>query len=180
MKWIKIVLGSLLGLIILATAALAVAGMGADANRLATSIVIRQKPAVIWPWLYQPDKVKQWVSWLVEVREDGSGVPKPGGKAAWVMEDRNNNNMRMQINAVVDAVEPDRKLAVSLDSLAGFRGTSVYTLAEQPDGSTRLESDSRYTFEGGFARFMTPLIIWQAKKKMDGDLDHLRALVEAH
>jgi uncharacterized protein YndB with AHSA1/START domain len=180
MKWIKIVLGSVFGLIILAAAALAIAGMGADSNRSVTSIVIRQKPDAIWPWLYKSDKVKQWVSWLVEVHEEGPGEPKPGGKHVWVMEDRNNNNMRMQITGTVDSVEPYRKLAVSLDCVEGFRGTNVYTLTEQPDGSTRLDSDSRYTFDNGFARFMTPLVLWQAKKKMMGDLDHLRAILEAH
>jgi len=78
--------------------------------------------------------------------------------------------MRMQITGVVDSVERYRKLAISLDSVEAFHGTNVYTLTEQPDGSTRLESDSRYTFGSGFARFMTPLILWQAKKKMLGDL----------
>src|SRR5436305_14392099 len=106
MKWIKIVLGALFGLIILAAAALAVAGMGADANRMVTSTVIKQKPAAIWPWLYKGDKVKQWVSWLVEVHEEREGEPMPGGKAVWVMEDRNNNNARMQIRGVVESVEP--------------------------------------------------------------------------
>jgi len=180
MKWIKIVLGSLLGLIILATAALAVAGMGADSNRMVTSIVIKQKPAAIWPWLYKSDKVKQWVSWLVEVHEEREGEPTPGGKAVWVMEDRNNNNARMQITGVVDSVEPNRKLATSISAPEGFHGTAVYTLTELPDGSTRLDSDSRYILDNGFARFMMPLVIWQARKKMLGDLDHLRTLVEAH
>ena len=179
MKWIKIVLGSVLGLIILCTAALAVAGMGADANRSVTSVVIRQKPAAIWPWLYKPDKVKQWVSWLVEVHEEGAGEPMPGRKAVWVMEDRNNNNMRMQMTGVVDSVEPNRKLAISISALEAFHGTNIYTLIEQPDGSTKLESDSRYNFDNGFAKFMTPLILWQARKKMAGDMDHLRTLVEA-
>src|SRR4051794_15818997 len=110
MKWIKIVLGALLALILLATASLAIAGMRPDANRMIAGIVIRQKPAAIWPWLYRPEKVKQWVSWLVEVREEGPGELKPGGKAVWVMEDRNNNNQRMQITGVVDSVELNRKL----------------------------------------------------------------------
>jgi uncharacterized protein YndB with AHSA1/START domain len=180
MKWIKIVLGSLLGLIILGTAALAVAGMGADSNRMVTSIVIQQKPAAIWPWLYKPDKVKQWVSWLVEVREEGEGEPMPGGKAVWVMQDRNNNNARMQITGVVDCVEPNRKLASSISVAEVFHGTAVYTLTELPDGSTRLDSDSRYFLENGFARFMVPLVMWQARKKMLGDLDHLRTLIETH
>ena len=178
MKWIKISIVSILGVILLAAAALAIAGLGADANRLTSSLVIRQKPAAIWPWLYQSDKVKQWVSWLVEVREDGVGEPVPGGKSVWVMEDRNNNNARMEITGIVDAVEPNRRLAVSLQAPEGFHGTSTYTLTEQRDGSTLLVSDSRYTFESGLVRFMSPLVIWQAKKKLMADMLHLQALVE--
>jgi uncharacterized protein YndB with AHSA1/START domain len=180
MRWIKIVLGSVFGLIILATAALAIAGMGADANRMVGSVVIRQKPAAIWPWLHQADKVKQWVSWMVEIQDDGSGEPRPGKKVVWVMEDRNNNNARMRINTVVDSVEPNRKLAISMEAAEGFRGTSVYSLSEQSDGTTLVTSDSRYTFDNAFVRFMSPLVFWQARKKMLADLDHMRTLVEAH
>ena len=177
MKWIKIGILSVLGIILLATAALAIAGSGSDANRLQCSVVIRQKPAAIWPWLYESEKVKQWVTWVVEVRNQGA--PVPGSKMVWVMEDRNNGNTRMEIDAVAQAVEPQRKLTVALSAADAFRGTSTYTLSEQADGSTVLGSDSRYTFSNRFARFMTPLVIWQAKKKMISDMFHLRTLVEA-
>ena len=176
MKWVKISIGSILGLILLATAAVAIAGLRSDANRLYCSMVIRQKPAAIWPWLFEADKLKQWVTWLVEVR--GAEEPSPGGKSTWVMEDRNNGNQRMEIHSVVESVEPAHKLAVSLDSPIGFRGRSTYRLSGQSDGATLLESDSRYTFDNGFARFMLPLVMWQAKKKMVSDMDHLRVLVE--
>ena len=47
----------------------------------------------------------------------GFGVRlRAGGKAVWVMEDRNNNNARMQITGVVDSVEPNRKLAISISA----------------------------------------------------------------
>jgi uncharacterized protein YndB with AHSA1/START domain len=179
MKWVKISLGAILGIIVLTAAGLAVAGMGKDANRIYSSTVIKAKPAAVWPWLYKPDKVKQWVTWLVEIREEREGEPTPGGKAVWVMEDRNNNNTRMSITGVVDSVDPYRRLAVSISAPEGFQGTNVYILTEKADGSTRLESDSRYTFDNAFARFMTPVVCWQAKKKMQGDLDHLRSLIEA-
>jgi uncharacterized protein YndB with AHSA1/START domain len=176
MRWIKLSIVSVFGIILVVTAALAIAGSGSDANRLQCSVVIRQKPAAIWPWLYEAEKVKQWVTWVVEVRNQGA--PTPGSKMVWVMEDRNNGNARMEIAAVAEAVEPERKLSMALSAADAFRGTSTYTLTEQPDGSTVLGSDSRYTFANRFARFMTPLVIWQAKKKMISDMFHLRTLVE--
>jgi uncharacterized protein YndB with AHSA1/START domain len=179
MKWIKIVLGSLLGLFVLGAVVLFAMGTSADANRMTNSVVIHQKPEVVWPWLYKPDKVKQWVSWLVEIREEGSGEPYVGGKAVWVMEDRNNNNARMEITGVVKGLEPGRRIDIAMSAPEGFRGTTTYTLTPLPDGSTRLVSDSRFDFDNAFARFMTPVICWQAKKKMNDDMDHLRSLVES-
>jgi uncharacterized protein YndB with AHSA1/START domain len=179
MKWILIVVASLVGLLLLGAAVLFAMGTGKDANRMTGSIVIHQKPEAIWPWLYHPEKVKRWVSWLEEIREDRSGEPMVGGKAVWVMHDPNNGNARMEITGVVQAVEPARRIEVALSAPEGFKGTNTYTLTPLPDGSTRLEYDSRYVFDNAFARFMTPVICWQAKKKMADDESHLRTLVEA-
>jgi uncharacterized protein YndB with AHSA1/START domain len=178
-KWILIVLGSLFGLLLLGAVVLLAMGAGPDANRMTSSIVMHQKPEAVWPWLYKPEKVKQWVTWLVDIREDGSGDPVVGRKAVWIMEDRNNGNMRMEITGTVKAVDPGRHIEVSLTAPEGFHGETSYTLTPLPDGSTRLDTDTRYTFDNGFARFMTPLVMWQARKKFVGDQDHLRALVES-
>jgi uncharacterized protein YndB with AHSA1/START domain len=179
MKWILIVLGSLFGLLILGAAVLLAMGTRADSNRITTSLVIHQKPEAIWPWLYESEKVKQWVTWLVEIHEEGHGEPTPGGKAVWVMEDRNNGNHRVEITGVVQSVERARRLQITMTAPEGFHGDNVYTLVPQPDGSTRLDTDSRFVFDSSLARLMTPLIRWQAKKKLVDDQNHLRALLEA-
>ncbi len=178
MKWIKIAGSVAAALIVLPIVALAIAGAGQDSNRMVNTIVIHRKPEAIWPWLYKPDKVKQWVSWLVEIREKGDGEPTVGGSAVWVMEDRNNGNARMEMTGTVEAVEPNRRLAVRIAAPAEFTGSAVYTLTPLDDGSTRVEADARYVFDNGFARFLTPVICWQAKKKMQGDMEQLRTRVE--
>jgi uncharacterized protein YndB with AHSA1/START domain len=178
MKWILIVLGSLFGLLILGAGVLFAMGASADANRTTTSIVIHQKPEVVWPWLYKSDQVKQWVSWLTEIRDEGK-EPAVGNKSTWVMQDRNNNDARMEIVVVVKSVEPARRLQVDLSVPGSFRGTSTYSLTARSDGSTRLDSDARYEFDNAFARFMTPIICWQARKKMVEDQSHLRSLLES-
>lgn len=176
MKWVKLAALVLAVLILVPVVCLAIANAGADSNRITTSVVIHQKPEAIWPYLYQPDKVKQWVTWLVEVR--GEGEPAVGKNVVWVMEDKNNGGAKMEIAATVEAVEAQRRLALRLKAAEGFTGTNVYTLVPLADGSTRLESDGRYMFDNSFARFMTPLICWQAKKKMVGDLETLKTRVE--
>jgi uncharacterized protein YndB with AHSA1/START domain len=177
-KWILMVLGALVGMLVLGCVVLFAMGLSPDANRMTSSIVIHQKPEVVWPWLYKPDKVKQWVSWLIEIREEGTGEPVVGGKAVWVMEDRNNNNLRMEITGTVKAVDPPHHLEISMTASEGFHGIAAYTLTALPDGSTRLDSDSRFDFDDGFAKFMTPLVMWQARKKHIADQVVLRTLVE--
>jgi uncharacterized protein YndB with AHSA1/START domain len=177
-KWTKIVLITLAAIIVLPIAALAVANALPDSGHMVASTVIHQKPEAVWPWLYKKDKVMQWVSWLVEIREDDAGEPRVGKSGVWVMEDKNNDNMRVEFTGTVAAVEPYRRMAINLDAPGGFKGTSSYILTALPDGGTRLESDSRYVFDSAFARFMSPLIYWQAKKKMQGDLEHLKALMD--
>jgi len=176
-KWTKIVLLTLTALIVLPVIGLAIAGMLPDADHMVASTVIRQKPENVWPWLYQKDKVMQWVSWLVEIRE-ADGEPHVGKSGVWVMEDKNNNNARVEFTGTVTGIELHRRIDIDLVAPQAFKGHTTYTLTPLPDGSTRFDSDSRYVFENAFARFMAPLIYWQANKKMIADLQHLKTLVE--
>ena len=177
MKWIGIIVGVFVAVLVVAILVLAVLSSRRDAGRLQASIVIRQKPEAVWPWLYEPDKLKTWVSSLVEVRRDSSGPPANGGHDVWVMQDRNNKNAGMEINSVVEAAEQNRRLAVRL-SARGFHGSAAYTLTDVGDGTTRVDLDSRYEFENRFVRLMTPLVLWQAGKKMATDFERLRASAE--
>ena len=178
-KWTKIVLLTLTAIIVLPVIALAIAGMLPGADHMVVSTVIKAKPEAIWPWLYEKQHVLQWVSWLVDVREDSAGEPAVGKSGVWVMEDQNNNNARVEFTGTVEAVERHRRIAIRLDAPGGFHGTTVYLLAPLPDGSTRFDSDSRYVFDSAFARFMSPLIYWQAGKKLVADQQHLKTLIEA-
>ena len=178
-KWTKIVLLTLSAIIVLPIAAVAVAGALPDSDHMLTSTVIHQKPEAIWPWLYQKDKVMKWVSWLVEIHEEGDGEPRVGKSGVWVMVDPNNNNARVEFTGTVTAVEPYRRINIDLNAPQNFKGTTQYLLTPLPDGSTRFDTDSRYVFDNAFARFMSPLIYWQAKKKMAGDMDRLKGLIDA-
>jgi uncharacterized protein YndB with AHSA1/START domain len=178
MKWLKFALITLAAVILIPAAALAILNSRADANRLHYSVVIRKSPEAIWPWLYEPEKLKAWVSWLKDVHRDTQGNPVPGANFTWTMEDANNGNQAMTINGRVEASDPPRSLTVNLSSPGAFQGSATYKLTPSADGSTLLESDSRYDFENGFARFMMPLIMREARKKMDTDYSHLKSLVE--
>ena len=47
MKWVKISLAAIFGILVLSAAALAVAAMGKDSNPIYTSTVIKAKPASV-------------------------------------------------------------------------------------------------------------------------------------
>jgi uncharacterized protein YndB with AHSA1/START domain len=179
MKWVLRIGGAAIGVVLLAVIILLEANSGPDAGLMRTSIEIHRPPSAVWPWLYQPDKLKGWVSWLKEVQRESAQPPAPGQKDVWVMSDENNNGALMRINNTVETADPNRTLAVRLEAAKEFRGTASYKLTPTQDGGTILESEGRYEFADPFARLMTPLVLWQAKKKMNGDLEHLRALVEA-
>lgn len=178
MKWLLRIGGGFVGLLVIAVVVLLALGARADATRLQASVTIRRTPDAVWPWLYEPDKLKSWVSWLKQVESDRQGPPVVGARAVWVMEDMNNGGAIMRINSAVQAVETNRRLAVTVSAAEGFVGTAEYTLTDLGGGATRLECDSRYTFDNAFAKLLTPLIMPSARKKMLADLDRMRVALE--
>lgn len=66
MKWISIVLGTLVGLIVVAVVVLLVLGARKGSNEMLSVVEIDRAPSAVWPWITQPERQKQWVSWLVE------------------------------------------------------------------------------------------------------------------
>src|SRR5437016_5378114 len=83
-RWVDRMGGGFLVGILLAAAVLFIVGHRANAGQMHASAEMNGSPEQIWPWLNEGDKLKQWVSWLVEVRgwESGLGV---GAKRVWVM-----------------------------------------------------------------------------------------------
>jgi len=179
MKWLKILGSVLLAVVLLPLIVLFLLGFRSDANQSHSSTTIHQRPEAIWPWLYEPDKLKAWVSWMVEARRDPPGAPVVGSQGVWVMEDRNNNNMRMEIASRVEAVEPAHRLVLQLEAKDEFRGDATYVLTDLGNGDTRLDVDNHYNLDNWFAKLMMPVVKIAARQKAESDLAHLRSLVES-
>jgi len=120
--------------------------------------------------LTEPEKLKAWVGWLVEVRREGD-------REIWVVEDRNNGNARMEIVAYDMREEPGRLFA-KLKVDGSFHGWNEYRLTDL-GGRTRLEMSGEYEYEHWFAKLLEPIITREATKKQDEDLARLKGLVEA-
>ncbi len=178
----KILLYALAGIVALVVAGVIVLfllGLREESKHVRASVVVSRSPDEVWTWLEEPEKLKSWVSWLIEVRPLTEGPRAVGSRALWVMEDANNGGRKMEITSEVTGYEPGRRLAVKLSVPQAFSGQAAYTFTPMPDGRTRVEVDSTYSFDLWFAQLMRPLVVRAASRKMNDDLARLRAKVEA-
>jgi hypothetical protein len=120
MKVVLWLIGGLVGLVAIAVAVLFIAGLRPGAGRTRSDIEIARPPEVVWTWITEPARVKQWVSWLVEVREDPQGTDGVGARDIWVMDDPN-MKQRIEIPSVVTAYDKPRRFC----SLEGPGGSAV-------------------------------------------------------
>lgn len=177
MIWLTRIAAVLGGLIALSVLTLLVLGQFESWRRLEASIEIARPPVQVWPFLYEEAKLKQWVTWLVEAKP--SAEPTPGARGRWTMRDENNGGALMNIDSVVTAVEPARRLAVDLDVTGTFTGQGEYELQPVANG-TRVITRQRYTFNHWFPRLMMPLVTVAAGRKLRSDLALMKKAVEAN
>lgn len=177
MKWLLRIALALVALLVICVGVLIAMKMRKDADRMQNSITIHASPEAIWPYLYEPDKLKAWVTWLKDV-ERPAGDPAVGSKSVWVMEDANNGGQIMKIQSTVTAVDPHRRLQVALLVPGAFHGTAEYTLTDAGGGATVLSADAHYSFDVWFANLLSPVVFASASKKMQSDEERLRAAVE--
>ena len=177
MKWVWRIGGGFLGLLLLCIVAIFLMGHRSGAGHIHASVEIDATPEQIWPWLNEPDKLKQWVSWLVDVRGWDPRSSSVGMKRVWVMKDENNGGMLMEIEGACTEYSPPRRLALQLSAGGAFDGQQSYQLSDLGNGRTRVDIDSSYRFAQWFANFMEPLVTPAAQKKMDGDIARLKSAV---
>jgi uncharacterized protein YndB with AHSA1/START domain len=178
MKILLYLLAGIVGLVVVAVLVLMLMSFRRGAGTMTTVIEIDRPPEVVWPWLTEADKQKQWVSWLVEVKDLTPDVKGVGKKFAWVMDDP---NMKQHVEIVGELIaeEPLRLSTVRLSSEIGFDGTSTWTLTDL-GGRTRFESEGKFRYDKWLYRLMEPMITPQAKKKQELDFAKLKSLVEAN
>jgi uncharacterized protein YndB with AHSA1/START domain len=178
MKWVLRIVGGLAAILLITAGVLFAMGFRSDAGRIHISIEIAASREQVWQWANDPDKMKQWISWLVEVRTDPSHPMAVGAKRVLVMKDENNGGQLMEIQGTCREYNPPERIVMQLSAAGAFDGDATYSLAAIGTDRTRLDVENRYTFGSGFARLMEPLISHLAQKKMQMDTAHLKQLVE--
>ena len=178
MIWLLRIGGIFVALLVIAVGVLFALGHRASAGQIHVSAEINASPEQLWPWLIESDKVKQWVSWLAEVRHDrpAAGV---GTRQIWVMHDANNGGKPMEIEGIYTEYLPPTRLTVQVSSAGSFDGQQTYRVQNLGPGRTRLDIDGRYHYSQWFAELLEPLITPAAEQKLVGDVARLKSLVES-
>ena len=174
MKWILRIAGGLLAVIVLAVVVLLALGHRSSAGRTVATIEIAAPPQQVWQWLEEPGKLKQWISWVVEVKTpQGSPASGAGAKRTIVMRDPNEGGALMSIDGVCTKYDPPVYQALSLSTPGAFEGEETYRLTDLGNNRTRLEIAGEFRYTMWLAQLMEPLITPEAQKKMDGDMARL-------
>ena len=178
MKWALRIVAVLVALPLLAAVVLWAIGMRSSAGQTHSSIEIRATPQQIWPWISQGDRQKQWVSWLLDVRDSGGAAGGAGSQHVWVMRDENNGGATMEIPFLYTEYVPPAQLTASTSMAGLLDGRESYRLTDLGNGRTRVDADGRYQYRMWMARLMEPLITSRSEAKMNGDLARLKEMVE--
>ncbi|SPE26820.1 conserved exported hypothetical protein [Candidatus Sulfopaludibacter sp. SbA3] len=177
LKWIGIVLASL---IVLPMITLLIMGQRANAGKTHASVEIAGSPEQVWAWIDDSNRLKQWVSWLVEVREPQPPQHAVGSPRTWVMKDENNGGMLLTLEGKLKEYAPPSRLTITLGSPQyQFDGDETYRLTDLGNGRTRVDVDAKYHYAQWLANLMEPLVTPAAEKKTVGDLARLKSLVES-
>jgi uncharacterized protein YndB with AHSA1/START domain len=179
MKWLLYGVIAILGVVMVAVVVLLMLGGGRGESRLQATIEISRPAAVVFDWITQPARVQSWVGWLIEIQSLTPGEPAVGSREVWVMEDRNNNNQRMEIESEVIGLDEDRALSTRLHAPGGFEGTVSYSLEPVGAERTRLQYLGDYKYEHWLAKLLEPVISRSAQQKLEEDLARLKQLAEA-
>jgi uncharacterized protein YndB with AHSA1/START domain len=178
MKWVKVIGGGLVALVGTALLALFAMSRRADAGRMHTVIDVARPPAEVRRWFVEPEKLPQWVSWLVEVKPVGATPSGPGSQQEWFMQDPRDGGKRSSFVRTL-AAEDDSSLTITVGMPAMFDGRSTATFRALPGGGTQLVSESRFTYASLFWQLMEPLVTPEAQKKETEDYARLKAKIEA-
>lgn len=178
-KWVAIVGGGLLGLLALAVLTLLALGLRPGAGTITGETVIDRRPADVWPWIVEGERLMEWVSWLTEVEDLTPGMEGVGARRRWVMIDPTMGDQRVEIVGEITDYEPERRSTMSLESPGMFSGWGTYELVDLRDGRTRVEYVSEYSVHSWFGRLLEPMVTSQASAKAADDLARLKERIEA-
>lgn len=177
MKWMLYVLAGIGGLLVVAVVVLL--ALRQDETRFRESVEIARPAPVVFTWITEPARIKGWIGWLVEIRLLTPQTTGVGERQVWVMEDRNNNNQHMNIDAEITEYHPGRRMQARVSAQEGFTGVISYDLEALGPDRTRLTYVGTFQYQHWLAKLLEPVISRSARQKLQEDLARLKQAAEA-
>jgi uncharacterized protein YndB with AHSA1/START domain len=178
MKVFRVLILAVVTVLVVAVLVLMLLGRRDGAGTVSANIEINRPAAEVWPWVIEPEKLKSWVSGMLEIEHLTPGEPRVGSRGRAVVVDPKQPNVRFNVESEINAIQPPSALTITLHAPEGFHGVVHYQL-EGSGGSTRLTCIGEFKFERWFAKLMEPVITSSAQKKLESDLRILRSKAEA-
>jgi uncharacterized protein YndB with AHSA1/START domain len=174
MKVLKMSALAVFGALGVVIVALFLLGLRPRAGRNEHTVEIVRPAAAVFPWLIEPERLKQWIGGLAESTPLTEGGIRVGARSQEVIIER---GQRYAMETEVTAYEPDRLLGVLITS-DGFEVDGRYEL-EQRGNTTYVHyvGDARYRV--WFARLMEPVVTPAAQKALEQNMGKLKTLVES-
>jgi len=166
------------GLALVALAAILVGGLYVASRRSSAgwnevNIVINRPPEKVFPWLTEPEKLTSWIGGLVQSEPLTEGGLEVGARSR---EHVAFEGQKLTMETLITSLEVNRYMGVKIDG-PDFVVDALYELSPR-GGGTLLRYTSKTSFERFAMSLMEPLITPSMQKKLEEDLERLRALAE--
>jgi carbon monoxide dehydrogenase subunit G len=142
-------------------------------HRNEQTIDIARPPAAVFPYLTEPERLKQWVGGLAAFEAVDGETARLGARSRQVMVIR---GREWKLDGELTALEADRLVEARMVG-KGFSARTRYALEPIKSG-TRLTATVESEFSLLVARLFGGLVSREAQKKLSADLARLEALVE--
>ncbi|GEM_PF-6480497 len=138
MKWVWLILGGLIGVLVLAVLGLWAAGFRKSTGKVTASVEVNRPVAHVWRYLTDDAKVKSWVGGLLEIRPEAGTPSGVGWRARMVVA---MGKQRFEGDWETTAFEEHKRIGFVMKSPPsagdGFVETGDYHV-EESGGRTRV------------------------------------------
>jgi len=142
--------------------------------RCESTTTITRPPAEVFPWLIEPEKVRQWMTGL-EVYQPLD--PGPIAVGSRIRQELSVSGQHLKFELQVTLLRPPSAAELRFEG-SGFKAVNEYTITSANAGSdaavTWVISGDTTSFK---AKLLAPMVQAKLEEKLDTDLVRLRALL---
>jgi carbon monoxide dehydrogenase subunit G len=142
--------------------------------RCESTTTVARPPADVFPWLIEPDKVRQWMTGLEVYQPLDTGPITIGSR---IRQELTVSGQHLKFELEVTRLEPPSAAELRFEG-SGFKAVNEYTVTSANGGSgaavTWVISGDTTSFK---AKLLAPMVQAKLEEKLDTDLVRLRSLL---